>query len=192
MKFTCPNCQEYLSLSALIEQDAAREAVRMALDFPAPLGKYLLQYVTLFKPPQRALSVDRFAGILTELLPMVKAAQVERNGRLWAAPQHYWVTAFETILASRDKLKLPLKSHGYFLEILVGLSDKAEAAAEKKAEEGRQYGMPKSADKKSNSNDETYLLNGDGKAKKKPAAKRKSEMPEAVKETLRTMTGKGK
>lgn len=190
MRFTCPNCQETLTLAALIEQDAAREAVKMALDFPAPLGKYLLQYVTLFKPATRALSIERFASILGELLPMIKAAQVERNGRLWAAPQEYWASAFESMLASREKLKLPLKSHGYLLEILVGLADKTEAKAERKAEEGRQYGVVKNTE--SNSRDETYSQDIEVKPVKKQAVRRKSEMPEAVKTTLRKMTGKVK
>ena len=141
MRLTCPNCYETLSLAALIEHDAAREAIKLALEFPAPLGKQLLQYASLFKPAQRALSMDRFASILNELLPMIQAAQIERNGRAWPAPQ-----AFETMLQSRDKLALPLKSHGYLLEILVGSANKAEGKAEKQTEQGRKYGEVKAAE----------------------------------------------
>lgn len=143
MRLTCPNCYETLSLAALIEHDAAREAIKLALEFPAPLGKLILQYASLFKPAQRALSMDRFASILNELLPMIKAAQIERNGRLWPAPLAYWQQALEAMLSGRDKLSLPLKSHGYLLEIIVGFANKAEGKAEQKSEQGRKYGEVK-------------------------------------------------
>jgi hypothetical protein len=143
MKLTCPNCYETLSLAALIEHDAAREAIKLALEFPAPLGKLLLQYASLFKPAQRALSMDRFASILSEILPMIQAAQIERNGRAWPAPQAYWNQAFETMMQSRDKLTLPLKSHGYLLEIISGFANKAEGKQERQTEQGRKYGEVK-------------------------------------------------
>ncbi|HAF00417.1 MAG TPA: hypothetical protein DCG63_03895 [Methylophilaceae bacterium] len=178
MKFTCPNCYETLSLAALIEHDAAREAVRLALEFPAPLGKQFLQYASLFKPAQRALSMDRFASILNDLLPMIKAAQIERNGRLWPAPQSYWSQAFDSMLSGRDKLSLPLKSHGYLLEILAGFANKAEAKAETKHEQTRKYG-------------EINHAATDHVVASAPAKKAKSTMPDNVKATLDKLTGKG-
>lgn len=140
MRLTCPNCYETLSLAALIEHDAAREAIKLALEFPAPLGKQLMQYASLFKPAQRALSMDRFSSILNELLPMIKAAQIERGGRAWPAPQAYWQQGFESMWLGRDKLTLPLKSHGYLLEIISGFANKAEGQQERKGEQGRKYG----------------------------------------------------
>jgi len=140
MRLTCPNCYETISLAALIEHDAAREAIKLALEFPAPLGKQLMQYASLFKPAQRALSMDRFSSILNELLPLIKAAQIERNGRAWPAPQVYWQQAFESMWLTRDKLTLPLKSHGYLLEIISGFANKAEGQQERKSEQGRKYG----------------------------------------------------
>lgn len=140
MKLTCPNCYETLSLSALIEHDAAREAVRLALEFPAPMGKQLIQYTSLFKPAQRALSMDRFASIISELLPMIQAAQIERHSRIWPAPLPYWQQAFESMWITRDKLTLPLKSHGYLLEVIAGYANKDEGKQERKSEQGRIYG----------------------------------------------------
>jgi hypothetical protein len=177
MKLTCPNCHETLSLAALIEHDAAREAIRLALEFPAPLGKQLMQYVSLFKPQQRALSMDRFASILTELMPMIQAAQIERNGRIWPAPQSYWSQAFDAVWLSKGKLTLPLKSHGYLLEILVGFANKAEARAEAKHEQGRKFGEP-------------HHVNAIPAVVAPAAVKKpKSVMPENVKQTLKKLTG---
>lgn len=174
MKLTCPNCYETLSLAALIEHDAAREAVRLALEFPSPLGKHLLQYASLFKPAQRALSMDRFASILNELLPMIQAAQIDRNGRIWPAPQAYWQQALESMWNTREKLTLPLKSHGYLLEIIVSFANKAEAKAETKHEQGRKYGEIKSAQPKP-------LV--------APAAAKKSTKPVNLRDTLREING---
>lgn len=182
MRLTCPNCYETLSLAALIEHDAAREAIKLALEFPAPLGKQLLQYASLFKPAQRALSMDRFASILNELLPMIQAAQIERNGRAWPAPQAYWGQAFETMLQSRDKLTLPLKSHGYLLEILAGFANKAEGKAEQKSEQGRKYGEVAVCEKS-----QTHHIASAGKVIEKPVKTKaeKTVMPTHISEQIR-------
>lgn len=182
MKLTCPNCYETLSLAALIEHDAAREAIKLALEFPAPLGKLLLQYASLFKPAQRALSMDRFASILNELLPMIQAAQIERNGRAWPAPQAYWQQAFETMWSGRDKLTLPLKSHGYLLEIMSGFANKASAQAEKQHEQGRKYGEIKTCTKS-----QTDHV---GDANQMIGKKTKAEAKINLSDTLKKMTGK--
>lgn len=179
MKLVCPNCYETLSLAALIEHDAAREAIKLALEFPAPLGKPLMQYVSLFKPAQRALSMDRFASLMNELLPLIQAAQIERNGRVWPAPQAYWLQGFEMMWLSRDKLTLPLKSHGYLLEIIAGFANKAEGKAEKQYEQGRKYGEIKSAD--------VYVA-----LKEQPQEKKavRGSAPVNLRDTLNKMTGK--
>lgn len=109
----------------------AREAVRAAFLLPAPLGDRLVRYLGLFRPKSRALSWDRVARLLSELLEPINAGRVERNGRAWVAPLSVWELALDEILAKRDKLQLPLKSHGYLFEIVAGFASKAEGAAEK-------------------------------------------------------------
>jgi len=44
------------------------------------------------------------------------------------------------MISGRDKLTLPLKSHGYLLSIIVGFAEKNDAKAEKATEQGRKYG----------------------------------------------------
>lgn len=68
------------------------------------------------------------------------AAQIERAGRAYPAPQAYWQQAIEVMISGRDKLTLPLKSHGYLLSIIVGFAEKNDAKAEKATEQGRKYG----------------------------------------------------
>lgn len=145
MQLNCPACGATFSLDAIIGHEGARDAVLAALQMPAPLGKTLIQYVALFRPAQRALSMDRLAKLLNELLPMISKAQIERNGTIYAAPADYWRNAMDSMLAGRDKLTLPLKSHGYLLEVIAGMAEKVAAKAEQKSEQGRKYGEVKSA-----------------------------------------------
>lgn len=138
MKMTCPACGSLSSLDALLGNEGAREAVMAALAMPAPLGKLMVQYLALFRPTlrpgsgqaPRQLSFDRVANLLNELLPMITAARIERGGRTWSAPQDYWTMALTEMIAKRDNLSLPLKSHGYLLAIIEGYSQKAEGKQE--------------------------------------------------------------
>lgn len=135
MKLSCPACGALSSLDALVSHEGARAAIYIALQIPAPLGKLLVQYLGLFRPANRPLSFSRVADLLAGLLPMIEAARIERNGRTWSAPQDYWKQALEEMLAKRDNLTLPLKSHGYLLAIIEGYGQKAEGKQEAQQED---------------------------------------------------------
>lgn len=130
-----------MTLDVLVAHEGAREAVLAALQLPAPLGKLLIQYLALFRPAKRQLSWERVGTILEELRAPIAAAQIERHGRTWPAPLEYWKAALEHMVQLRDagKLQLPLKTHGYLLEVIAGLSGKAEGKAEN-AQEARRRG----------------------------------------------------
>lgn len=134
MKLSCPACGSVASLDVLLGHEGARDAVMAAMAMPAPIGKIMVQYLGLFRPAQRNLSMDRLANLINELLPMIAEAKIERHGRIWGAPQDYWKMAMEDMLIKRDKLTLPLKNHGYLLTIIEGYSSKAEAKAETQTE----------------------------------------------------------
>ncbi|MBI1397034.1 MAG: hypothetical protein GC151_13745 [Betaproteobacteria bacterium] len=139
MKLTCPCCGYVGEPEGYLSDVQWRDALSAALKLPAPLGDRLVRYVGLFRPRQRALSPDRAARILLELLEPISEARVERNGRSWPAPFEYWSSALDDMLSRRDTLQLPLKSHGYLFEIVAGIANKAEGRAETKREEGRAY-----------------------------------------------------
>lgn len=136
MRLTCPSCGAMSSLDALIGHKAARDAVIAALKLPAALGELLIHYVALFRPAQRQLSMARLAALLGELQPLIEAGRIERGGRIWVAPMDAWKSALEDMITKRDKLTLPLKSHGYLLEIIASQAGKVEAAAETRKETG--------------------------------------------------------
>lgn len=146
MKLVCPVCQAEFPLEAAMNDVAARQAVVKAFEL-TEIGSLLIRYVSLFKPAKQALSMARLAKLLEELVPMVKSGQITRNGTMYPAPQTYWQQAIETVLAQRDKLTLPMKSHGYLLEIIAGYANKASGQAERANEQGRKYGEYHTADK---------------------------------------------
>lgn len=137
MKTKCPSCGAVTSLDVLLAHDGARDALLAALRMPAPLGVLVVKYLGLFRPATRELTFDRVASLLNELLPMIQDGQIERNGRTWPAPVPYWIDAIEDMLAKRDRLQLPMKSHGYLLEIISGISNQMEAKKEEKQEQQR-------------------------------------------------------
>lgn len=143
MKLVCPACGSVNSLDSLVGHDGARAALAELAKLSGPLASAVVRYLALFRPQQRAgkaprqLSLDRMASLLAELNPMILEARIERSGRAYAAPREVWVGAIDSILTSRDRLTLPLKSHGYLLEIIIGQIHKAEMAAETKREAGR-------------------------------------------------------
>ncbi|ABE50983.1 hypothetical protein [Methylobacillus flagellatus] len=140
MRLSCPACGATISLDAAIGHEGAREAIQIALRLPASLGKTLLLYIGLFRPAQRNLSMDRVANLLNELLPMIEAAKIERNGKQLAAPLDYWAQALNEMINKRESLTLPLKSHGYLLTIIAGYADKAEFKVEQRTEQTRSKG----------------------------------------------------
>lgn len=137
MKTACPACGATFSLDAVVGHDGARALVAELAAVSGPLAGALLRYLGLFRPQQRSLSWDRAARLLAELAPMITAARVERRGRVYAAPREAWISAIEHMLDHRDRLTLPLKSHGYLIEVLIGAIEQQEARAEARQEDRR-------------------------------------------------------
>jgi len=139
MKLACPSCGALMSLDIIVAHDGARDAVQMALNLPAPLGKLIIQYLTLFRPQKRQLTLDRVADILAELLPLILAERISRNGKEHTIAQFVWAAGLKEIMVRhKDKpLTTPLKNHGYLLEILISQAASAEAKMEAKREEQR-------------------------------------------------------
>lgn len=137
MKITCPACHAQFSLEAAVNLMGSRQALAAALQTPARVGKVMIQYLALFRPKSRALSLDRVGKLISELLPQIEAGHVIRNGLTRPAPAEVWREGMEHVLSLRDadRLTLPLKSHGYLLEVVAGLAEKAEAGREREREE---------------------------------------------------------
>ncbi|HFC8512213.1 TPA: hypothetical protein ACFP31_001117 [Neisseria subflava] len=108
------------SLDSLINDADASSVLRAVLEMDAEMGKAAIRYVGLFRPAKSQLSWARTAKLLKELLPMIKAQEAARDGVCFPAPAEAWIHGFNETVNARDqgRLKLPLKSHGYLLEIV--------------------------------------------------------------------------
>lgn len=139
MRVSCPACGAELTLDALLAHEAARRAVAAAMTVSPALADRLMKYLGLFRPAKRQLTMDRVAALLDELLPMIQAQKVERGGRSYDTILDTWKQALDQILRARDagKLTLPLKSHGYLLEIVCGLCEAFERSEEERRELAR-------------------------------------------------------
>ncbi|WP_282822734.1 hypothetical protein [Neisseria subflava] len=108
------------SLDSLINDADASSVLRAVLEMDAEMGKAAIRYIGLFRPAKSQLSWARTAKLLNELLPMIKAQEAARDGVCFPAPTEAWIHGFNETVNARDqgRLKLPLKSHGYLLEIV--------------------------------------------------------------------------
>ena len=120
MNIKCPNCGAVHSLDNLINDADASSVLRAVLEMDAEMGKAAIRYVGLFCPAKSQLSWARTAKLLNELIPMIKAHTAVRDGVSSPAPAEAWLHGFNETVNARDqgRLKLPLKSHGYLLEIV--------------------------------------------------------------------------
>lgn len=137
MHVKCPACNASFALEAALAVDAGRSALVVALEMlPAPLGRLLVSYLGMFRAGGRALNFDRVERLLAEIKPMLESLTVMRNGVTRPCPHAVLEQALLRMIEQRDtgKLQLPLKSHGYLLEIVFGLADQADAKIERKTE----------------------------------------------------------
>lgn len=143
MQVKCPACNATFSLEAALAIDAGRSALLVALQMPAPLGQLLAMYLGMFRAAGRALAFSRAESLLLELKPMLDNNMVERNGIKRACPLALWQQGLERMVEHRNvgKLQLPLKTHGYLLEIVFALADAADAQQEKSVEKSRRSGV---------------------------------------------------
>lgn len=132
MRLVCPECGATGSVAQFSADPDARAVAEMLAQQPASLGAPLLGYLGLFRPAKRALTWPRAHRLLQELCELMQSPAVQRRGRDWPVTPQMWQAALVQMVDGRDRLTLPLKSHGYLLEIVVGLADKAEAHAETK------------------------------------------------------------
>lgn len=139
MKIACPSCHAELTLDVLMQHEAARRAVARLAQVSLPFGALTLQYMALFKPASRALSIDRMVRLIEELLPDIERQQVTRAGRDWDAGIEAWRAALQVVLDMRaaGTLRLPLTGHGLLYQVIANMAEKVESQAERDREASR-------------------------------------------------------
>lgn len=136
MRLTCRSCGATGSAEAVFGDADAAEALRLAGELDPVIARAVWHYLALHRPAQRALSWARTEKLLREIHELVSQPTIRRHHRDWSVLPAMWREAMEQMQGQRDKLTLPLKGHGYLLEIVAGLADKQEAGAERAREQG--------------------------------------------------------
>ena len=134
MKLVCPGCGAQGSIELFAQDANARQFAALMGRIPPQISDATLGYLTLFRPSSRALNWSRGKVLLEELVQAIEAGAVRRCGRDWAVTPADFKEAMQEMVRIRDKLDLPLKNHGYLLEILKSASNRTEAKAEKETE----------------------------------------------------------
>ena len=130
MKLVCPICGAHGSAELFASDADTRAACEILARLPGELGPLVLVYLGLFRPGKRALAWGRVRTLLAELEPLIKAGYVTRNGRAWQTPTSAWRAALQHMADTRAALRLPLKGHGYLLEVLTGTAQSQDAREE--------------------------------------------------------------
>ncbi len=140
MHLTCPTCAAEFPLEAgFIDSDGKRLAALFAPMEPV-LGRAVLGYLRLFKPPKNALRAARAVKLVQALMALVDAGSVcrdERGGARRPATPAMWAAGIDAMLDGKHKLETPLGNHNYLRAIVYGLADAADAEAERKCETER-------------------------------------------------------
>lgn len=139
IQLTCPSCHAGFTLDVLFSHEAARRAFARLAQIGLPFGALTLQYLALFRPESRALSIDKLVRLVEQLLPDIQRGAITHRGRDWEAGVETWRAAIDVLLAKRaaNKLRLPLTSHALLYEVMSGMAELVEAAAERDVEESR-------------------------------------------------------
>ena len=77
-------------MAAALELQAGRGALVAAISMSGDLGRLVMQYLGMFKPPKKSLSMERTERLLGEISPQIEAQVVLRRGSELPAPRELW------------------------------------------------------------------------------------------------------
>ncbi|WP_026600508.1 hypothetical protein [Methylomonas sp. 11b] len=127
----CPYCAKDIDIIQGMEVLAGQQWTALLKPLPNSVIGALLRYLELFKPLKQELRWSRRLVLTQEIVPMMTAAQVKRNGIVYAAPLPVWEAEMMKLVVNRpESLVLPLKSNGYLLSMIAGRGERAAAKLE--------------------------------------------------------------
>lgn len=130
MHLCCPACGFKSPIEVFAADKDARVFAALMGRVPPPLADGVLRYLSLFAPARHAMTFGRGRTLLEPLVQMIEAGRITRARREWIVSLAGFEAGLRQMIESRAKLTLPLKSHGYLLEVLAGAVNQAEGKAE--------------------------------------------------------------
>ena len=145
---TCPHCAFSGEIEAFFADDDGKRLAAVLAELPPECGRAVLAYLRLFKPAKTGLRTARAVKLAREVAALIAAGEVckdERGGVRRAATPGMWAQGIEQMLAQRDRLSLPLESHGYLRAVVFGIADSVDAVAERQKEQQLRVGKTRDA-----------------------------------------------
>lgn len=76
MRVTCPNCSESYPIDAGFADDDGKRLASLFASMEPVLGRAVISYLRLFKPPKSTLRSARAIRIVEELLDLVRTGSM--------------------------------------------------------------------------------------------------------------------
>ncbi|MGH8053551.1 MAG: hypothetical protein ACREP4_06500 [Stenotrophomonas sp.] len=143
MLASCPHCAFQAEVEAFFMDDDGKRLAAVVAELPPECGRAVLAYLRLFKPHKTSLRAARAVKLSREIADLIKTGSVckdERSGIRRPATPSMWALGIEQMLSQRDRLSLPLESHGYLRAVVYGIADSADAITERQREEDARKG----------------------------------------------------
>lgn len=137
MRLTCTACGAHGSLELFSADPDARRLAELVARLPAELGPVAVRYLGLFRPLKRGLTWDRAVKIAAEIVAMVESGAVELRGRRFPASATVFANAMQQMLDHRERLELPMTSHGYLIRVVAGDSPREAAREEARQQDDK-------------------------------------------------------
>ena len=128
--FRCMMCGGRTPVELAVENEAASRAVTRCLQSLGDVGRGMLAYMALHRPPKRTLTWEKVARLLDELLTAYDRGTVSRDGATTAVTDALWIAALAETRDAAPRLDLPLTDHGYLMAVLAGMARKAQRAGD--------------------------------------------------------------
>lgn len=138
MKLNCPDCGATFDFIQAMEDADGRRFVELITKLPPVTIKPFVRYLRLFKPEQKSLRWSRMLKLAQQINQSIMDAVVIRNGTSYVVTGQQWADVMIGLVDTPPKhLRLPLKSHGYLLEVLATASEKLASSREEKTEQAK-------------------------------------------------------
>lgn len=129
-EFRCMMCGGRTPVELAVENEAASRAVTRCMQSLGDVGRGMLAYMALHRPPKRTLTWEKVARLLDELLSLYDRGSVTRDGITTATSDAVWIAALAETRDAAPRLDLPLNDHGYLMAVLAGMARKAQRAGD--------------------------------------------------------------
>lgn len=129
-EFRCMMCGGRTPIELSVENEAASRAVTRCMQSLGDVGRGMLAYMALHRPPKRTLTWEKVARLLDELLTAYDSGKVTRDGITTPVTDAVWIAALAETRDAAPRLDLPLTDHGYLMAVLAGMARKAQRAGD--------------------------------------------------------------